>query len=107
MAENLEATEGVNTLNDERARRLADRAALYLSLIHISGAYTRAIQDLDAGVNVYGCPAPSFVEIVERELATGAHLQEHWLQDGDIFDTPENREEVARTLAPIVDGRCV
>ena len=29
MAENLEATEGVNTLNDERARRLADRAALY------------------------------------------------------------------------------
>ena len=29
MAENLVATEAVNTLNDERARRLADRAALY------------------------------------------------------------------------------
>ena len=29
MAENLEVTEAANTLNDERARRLADRAALY------------------------------------------------------------------------------
>ena len=29
MAENLEVTEAANTLNDERVRRLADRAALY------------------------------------------------------------------------------
>ena len=29
MAENLEAAEPANILNDERARRLADRAALY------------------------------------------------------------------------------
>ncbi len=29
MAENLEVNEAANTLNDERARRLADRAALY------------------------------------------------------------------------------
>ena len=29
MAENLEVTEAANTLNDERARRLVDRAALY------------------------------------------------------------------------------
>ncbi len=53
-----------------------------------------------------GCirvPAPSFVNIVERELATGAHLQERWLEDGDIFDTPEIRFEVARTLSPIAD----
>ena len=69
-----------------------------------TGAYTRAIQDLDAGVDVYGCPAPSFVEIVEHELATGAHLQERWLQNGDIFDTLENRVEVERTLAPIING---
>ena len=69
-----------------------------------SGAYTRAIRDLDAGVSVYGCPAPSFVEIVENELATGAHLQERWLQDGDVFDTPENRAEVERTLKPIIES---
>ena len=31
-------------------------------------------------------------------------MQERWLQDGDIFDTPENRAEVERTLAPIVEG---
>ena len=68
-----------------------------------TGAYTRAIHNLDAGVEVYGCPAPSFVESVERELATGAHLQERWLEDGDIFDTPQVRAEVARTLTPITE----
>ena len=66
-----------------------------------SGAYTRAIQDLDAGVEVYGCPASSFVDIVERELATGAHLQERWLENGDIFDTPKIREEVGQVILPL------
>lgn len=66
-----------------------------------SGAYTRAIQDLDAGVEVYGCPASSFVDIVERELATGAHLQERWLENGDIFDTPQIRAEVGEVILPL------
>ena len=69
-----------------------------------SGAYTRAIHALDAGVDVYGCPASSFVNIVERELATGAHLQEQWLENGDIFDTPVTRAEVARTIKPLEDA---
>ena len=88
-------------INSTRTRKVG---VLATNLTVRSGAYTRAIQDLDAGVDVYGCPAPSFVEIVERELATGAHLQERWLQNGDIFDTQENRIEVERTLAPIVNG---
>lgn len=88
-------------INSTRTRKVG---VLATPLTVRTGAYTRAIQDLDAGVDVYGCPAPSFVEMVERELATGAHLQERWLQNGDIFDTPENRAEVERTLAPIVDG---
>lgn len=88
-------------INSTRTRKVG---VLATPLTVRTGAYTRAIQDLDAGVDVYGCPAPGFVEMVERELATGAHLQERWLQDGDIFDTPENRVEVERTLAPIVDG---
>ncbi len=88
-------------INSTRTRKVGVLAA---NLTVRSGAYTRAIRDLDAGVDVYGCPAPSFVEIVEKELATGAHLQERWLQNGDIFDTPENRMEVERTLAPIVNG---
>lgn len=87
-------------INSTRTRKVG---VLATPLTVRTGAYTRAIRDLDAGVSVYGCPAPSFVEIVENELATGAHLQERWLQDGDVFDTPENREEVARTLGPILE----
>ena len=74
-------------INSTRTRKVG---VLATPLTVRTGAYTRAIQDLDAGVDVYGCPAPSFVEIVEHELATGAHLQERWLQNGDIFDTLEN-----------------
>ncbi|WP_408612015.1 glutamate racemase [Candidatus Collinsella stercoripullorum] len=88
-------------INSTRTRRVG---VLATPLTVRTGAYTRAIKALDAGVSVYGCPAPSFVEIVERELATGAHLQERWLQDGDVFDTPENRAEVERTLLPLVES---
>ena len=87
-------------INTTRTRKVG---VLATELTVRSGAYTRAIQNLDAGVDVYGCPAPSFVDIVERELATGAHLQERWLESGDIFDTPDIRAEVARTLMPIAD----
>ena len=87
-------------INTTRTRKVG---VLATELTVRSGAYRRAIHSLDAGVDVYGCPAPSFVEIVERELATGAHLQERWLEDGDIFDTPENRAEVRRTLSPLAD----
>lgn len=85
-------------INTTRTRKVG---VLATPLTVRTGAYTRAIQSLDAGVDVYGCPAPSFVDIVERELATGAHLQERWLEDGDVFDTPQIREEVARTLKPL------
>lgn len=88
-------------INSTRTRKVG---VLATSLTVRSGAYTRAIHELDAGVDVYGCPAPSFVEMVESELATGAHLQEHWLQNGDVFDTPENCAEVERTLAPILNA---
>ena len=88
-------------INSTRTRKVG---VLATELTVRSGAYTRAIQSLDAGVDVYVCPAPSFVEIVERELATGAHLQERWLEDGDVFDTPEIREEVARTIRPLKIG---
>ena len=88
-------------INSTKTRKVG---VLATELTVRSGAYTRAIQSLDAGVDVYGCPAPSFVEIVERELATGAHLQERWLENGDVFDTPEIRAEVARTIKPLKIG---
>ena len=85
-------------INSTRTREVG---VLATNLTTRSGAYTRAIQDLDAGVDVYGCPASSFVEIVEQELATGAHLQERWLEDEDIFDTPEVRTTVRRVVEPL------
>ena len=85
-------------INSTRSRKVG---VLATELTVRSGAYTRAIQSRDAGVDVYSCPAPSFVELVERELATGAHLQERWLEDGDVFDTPEVREHVAATIEPL------
>ena len=79
------------------------RCVLATNLTIRSGAYTRAIQDLDAGVDVYGCPASSFVEVVEHELASGAHLQEQWLENEDIFDTPAVRALVGATVEPLHD----
>ena len=66
-----------------------------------SGAYTRAIQDFDAGVEVYGCPASCFVELVEGELAAGQHDSTRWLSGTDVFDSPEVRELVDTTIAPL------
>ena len=85
-------------INSTRSRRVG---VLATNLTIRSSAYTRAIQDLDAGVDVYGCPASRFVEIVEDELATGAHLQERWLEDEDIFDTPDVRGVVEQVTEPL------
>ena len=85
-------------INSTRTRKVG---VLATDLTVRSGAYTRAIQDLDAGVSVYGCPASRFVELVEGELATGAHLQERWLEDEDIFDTPEVRSCVREVVEPL------
>ena len=87
-------------INSTRTRRVG---VLATNLTIRSGAYTRAIQDLDAGVDVYGCPASSFVEVVEHELASGAHLQEQWLENEDIFDTPAVRALVGATVEPLHD----
>lgn len=67
-----------------------------------SGSYVRAIHNLDAGVEVVQAPAPRFVEIVERELATGAHLGQDWMSAPEIFDTPEVRSVVAQDVATLV-----
>ncbi len=85
-------------INSTRTRKVG---VLATDLTVRSGAYTRAIQDLDAGVDVYGCPASRFVELVEGELATGAHLQERWLEDEDIFDTPDVRACVREVVEPL------
>ena len=69
-----------------------------------SGAYARAIHNLDAGVRVTQAAAGSFVDYVERELASGTHLHEDWLADRGVFDTPEVRELARTNVAPLVES---
>lgn len=85
-------------IHSTRSRRVG---VLATELTVRSGAYTRAIQDFDAGVEVYGCPASCFVELVEGELAAGQHDSTRWLSGRDVFDSPEVRELVETTIAPL------
>ncbi len=68
-----------------------------------SGAYERAIHNLDAGVRVTQSPAGSFVDFVERELATGAYLHEDWFENPAVFDTPEVRELARANAQPLLE----
>ncbi|MDY4041674.1 MAG: glutamate racemase [Collinsella sp.] len=88
-------------INGTRTRRVG---VLATKLTVSNGAYAREIEERDAGVTVVSCAASNFVEIVERELATGAHVQERWLEDPDVFDTPEVRAEVERTVRPLAEA---
>ncbi len=78
-------------INSTRTRRVG---VLATNLTIRSGAYTRAIQDLDAGVDVYGCPASSFVEVVEHELALGPGVR-----------VVSSAEETTRELTDILTRR--
>lgn len=87
-------------IHSTRTRRVG---VLATELTIRSGAYTRAIQEFDAGVDVYGCAASEFVDIVEHELAEGAGDGSRWLSaDGDVFDTPAVREVVSEKVAPLL-----
>ena len=50
-----------------------------------SGAYERAIHNLDAGVHVTQAPAGSFVDLVERELASGTYLHDDWMENPEVL----------------------
>lgn len=68
-----------------------------------SHAYTRAIHNLDAGVEVIETPAGSFVDFVEAELASGVHLHEDWMGNRGVFDTPEVRALAKENVAPLLN----
>lgn len=67
-----------------------------------SKSYVRAIHSLDAGVHVTQCAAGRFVEIVEEELASGAHLHEDWMSNKEIFNTQEVRSAVGQNVEPLL-----
>ena len=98
-------------IHSTRSRRVG---VLATELTIRSGAYARAIQDFDAGVEVFGCPASCFVDIVEDELATAVRDRAQagddattgqggarWLSGVDVFDTPEVNSLVRQVTAPL------
>ncbi len=81
-----------------RTRRVG---VLATNLTVESGAYTRAIQDLDAGVRVFGCPASVFVDVVEDALASGDRLNQDWFDDRSVFMTPAVRGLARQVTQPL------
>lgn len=90
-------------IHSTRTRRVG---VLATELTIRSGAYVRAIQDFDAGVEVFGCPASCFVDIVEDELASMLRAEAdgdaRWLAGTDVFDTPEVNARVREVTAPLM-----
>ncbi|AEB07504.1 glutamate racemase [Coriobacterium glomerans PW2] len=83
------------------ATRTREIGVLATDLTIASGAYLRAIKNLDAGVGVHGCATQRFVELVESRLAGGIGADAQWLDGADLFDTPEVRALVRRETEPL------
>lgn len=66
-----------------------------------SGAYVRAIHNLDAGVQITQASAGSFVDYIEHELASGAYMHEDWVANKKVFDTSDVRELARTNVAPL------
>ena len=81
-----------------RSRRVG---VLATNLTVRSGAYTRAIQAIDAGVRVFGCPASVFVDVVEDALASGDRLNQDWFEDKGVFMTPAVRGLAQQVVRPL------
>ena len=67
-----------------------------------SGAYSRAVRGLDAGVTVFSASTPRFVEIVEEGLRLDAGPMEGLLADSaDVFVRPSFYEMARDYLDPL------
>ena len=67
-----------------------------------SGAYSRAVRALDAGVTVFSATTPRFVEIVEEGLRLGGGAMEGLLADSaDVFVRPSFYEIARDYLDPL------
>lgn len=67
-----------------------------------SGAYETAIQNLDAGVQVFSCATPVFVDIVEQCMASD-NAQEWDAEKKRIYYTDEQLKMAQDCLAPLKD----
>lgn len=67
-----------------------------------SGAYSRAVRALDAGVTVFSAPAPKFVDIVEAGLRMDdSALESLMSQAADVFVRPSFYELARDYLDPL------
>lgn len=67
-----------------------------------SGAYSRAVRALDAGVTVFSVATPKFVDVVEAGLRMGPGTLEDWLSESaDVFIRPSFYEMARDYLDPL------
>lgn len=67
-----------------------------------SGAYSRAVRAVDAGVTVFSVPTPKFVDVVEAGLRMGPGPLEDWMaQTADVFIRPAFHELARDYLDPL------
>lgn len=85
-------------MHSTRARKVG---VLATQLTIDSDAYTRAIHELDAGVEVVGCAAPRFVRTVEGMVAEGAPPSEDWTRNSNAFMTEKVLSVVRENTAPL------
>lgn len=67
-----------------------------------SGAYSRAVRALDAGVTVFSVATPKFVDVVEQGLRMGPGTLEEWVaESADVFIRPSFYEMARDYLDPL------
>jgi glutamate racemase len=67
-----------------------------------TGAYSRAVRTLDAGVTVFSVATPKFVDVVEQGLRLGPGTLEEWLAEfSDVFVRPSFYEIARGYLDPL------
>ncbi|HET6498167.1 MAG TPA: glutamate racemase, partial [Coriobacteriia bacterium] len=67
-----------------------------------SGAYSRAVRALDAGVTVFSVATPKFVDVVEAGLRMGPGPVEQWAaESADVFIRPSFFEMARGYLEPL------
>ena len=67
-----------------------------------SGAYSRAVRALDAGVTVFSVATPKFVDVVEAGLRMGPGTLEEWVaESSEVFIRPSFHEMARGYLEPL------
>ena len=67
-----------------------------------SGAYERAIHNLDAGVTVYNAASPRSVRLVEKAIFSEHAFGRDWMSDKAYLDTEEAFAIAREDLAPLM-----